>query len=120
MPFTIDRGHDDPIYSPVCTYCVHLLSGMDRTCKAFPKGIPEVIWRGLNDHTRPYSGDQGIQFKRVEVAYSAEISFPIEPSKADIQELRQQITRDRFRVVDGGRPASLLRPHRTGSRRRGR
>lgn len=31
-------------------------------CAAFPDGIPKEIWRGDNNHTKPYQGDHGIQF----------------------------------------------------------
>lgn len=53
-------------FSSVCSKCVHL--NLDpfatvQTCKAFPKGIPQQIWTGKNDHTRPFQGDNGIQFK---------------------------------------------------------
>ena len=61
----IDKGHNRLIYSPVCTRCKfwNAEMGARETCKAFPKGIPAVIWNGENDHTRPYPGDNGIRFE---------------------------------------------------------
>jgi len=59
-----DRGLDIKIYSPTCFYCKHLLSPENRTCEAFPNGIPLEIWNGDNDHTKPYEGDNGIQFEK--------------------------------------------------------
>jgi len=32
-------------------------------CSAFSKGIPAEIAYGDNDHTKPYPGDNGIQFE---------------------------------------------------------
>ena len=32
-------------------------------CEAFPQGIPEEIWVGEFDHTKPYPGDNGIRFE---------------------------------------------------------
>jgi hypothetical protein len=62
---TIDRGHNIPVYSPVCTHCKHLIiKPGERICKAFPDGIPLEIWLGLNKHTVQYPGDQGIRFER--------------------------------------------------------
>lgn len=58
---------DDPylmtIISPTCGLCSHYING--RTCKAFQDGIPPEIWLGKNDHTKPYPGDNGIQFEKV-------------------------------------------------------
>ncbi|MDQ1255089.1 MAG: hypothetical protein QG646_4368, partial [Euryarchaeota archaeon] len=34
-------------------------------CNAFPGGIPDEIWRGGNDHTKPCPGDHGIKFEKV-------------------------------------------------------
>jgi len=62
---TIDVGHDQPVVSPVCMFCQRLGSASARTCAAFPDGIPAVIWRGDNDHTKPFPGDDGLRFKAV-------------------------------------------------------
>ena len=32
-------------------------------CTAFPDGIPPAIAYGSNPHTKPYPGDNGIQFE---------------------------------------------------------
>ncbi|WP_410507425.1 hypothetical protein RSJ42_11460 [Methanosarcina hadiensis] len=57
---------DEPIYSPVCTFCAHHHRGRkDHTCTAFSDTIPDEIWRGDNDHKKPYPGDHGIQFEHV-------------------------------------------------------
>lgn len=34
-------------------------------CAAFPKGIPVEIAFGPNKHTKPYPGDNGIQYEKV-------------------------------------------------------
>ena len=44
-----------------CPNCINYLG--DLTCKAFPKGIPDEILLGNEDHTKPYPGDRGFQFK---------------------------------------------------------
>ena len=48
------------IYSDVCSFCKHKKDGY--VCDAF-KLIPEAIWFGQDNHTTPYPGDHGIQFK---------------------------------------------------------
>lgn len=53
------------IYSPVCTYCKNLIDGIDRKCRAFDL-IPDSIWNGNNNHTKPYPNDNGIQFEPLE------------------------------------------------------
>jgi hypothetical protein len=71
-----DRIFAEVIYSPVCTLCKHFhiqkkikYEGLKpirkHECDAFSEGIPEEIWRGDNDHTRPYPRDNGIRFEHV-------------------------------------------------------
>ena len=43
-----------------CASCKNYIS--DAKCKAFEK-IPIKILRGIIDHTKPYKGDNGIQFE---------------------------------------------------------
>ncbi len=68
-------GIDDRIlslkpYSPVCGKCKHLRSMAFHTCDAFPEefpnGIPDDIWEGEDDHTKPRDGDHGIRFEPIE------------------------------------------------------
>ena len=48
----------------VCKWLTALPAGKV-TCKAFPNGgIPKEIIYGLNDHKKPFKGDNGIQFER--------------------------------------------------------
>jgi hypothetical protein len=53
------------IYIPQCVYCKHYRGkeGRARTCDAFPKGIPDVIFRNDFDHREPYPKDNGIRFE---------------------------------------------------------
>lgn len=48
-----------------CTDCKLYFSASndDIGCKAFPKGIPDDIWFGRQDHTKSYPGDNGILFE---------------------------------------------------------
>ena len=48
---------------PRCLDCRYYTFGV--TCEAFPVGIPEKIWGGELDHTKPFPGDNGIRFEKV-------------------------------------------------------
>jgi len=45
-----------------CLFCKHIFKE-GRRCKAFPNGIPNVIWNGKHDHKKSYKGDKGIIFE---------------------------------------------------------
>ena len=61
----VKRQFDGDVYvvSPVCNFCAHLYDFMLRTCSAYPRGIPDDIFRGHNLHSSPYPGDGGVQFE---------------------------------------------------------
>jgi len=47
-----------------CLYCIHFNENSELPkCEAFPKGIPEEVWSGKNDHTKFIEGDGGILFE---------------------------------------------------------
>ena len=52
---------------PICFECKHFDEDKhdkgDWVCAAYPKGIPEKIIYSETDHTKPYKGDNGIQFE---------------------------------------------------------
>ena len=62
---SIDKEFRIPIYSPTCALCQYLTDHDGRKCSAFPLSIPLEIWKGENDHKKPFAGDQGIQFKEI-------------------------------------------------------
>ncbi len=47
-----------------CDTCKNYIG--NSTCKAFPEKIPDEIISGIEDHTTPYPGDNGIQFENKE------------------------------------------------------
>lgn len=51
---------------PICLNCKHLKSSDESfklSCKAFPRGIPEIIISGEFNHKKPHPKDNGIQYK---------------------------------------------------------
>ena len=47
-----------------CLECKHFINNT-LSCKAFPLNIPEDIITGIKGHTKPYKGDNGIQFEPI-------------------------------------------------------
>jgi len=58
----IDRHSTISAFS-FCIYCKNLVSMTDGECKGFTTFIPDDIWKGNNDHTQPYRGDNGIMYE---------------------------------------------------------
>ncbi len=56
-----DRVFHDRRPSSVCFFCARLETGQ-HSCEAFPAGIPDDIWDGIDTHERPHPGDHGLQF----------------------------------------------------------
>jgi len=55
------------VESNYCPNCSNLIMTEEfLVCSAFTKGIPEEILTGEVDHTKPYKGDNGIQFEPIE------------------------------------------------------
>ena len=49
---------------PKCFRCKHFNRKKEiRDCIAFPNGIPIEIYHNEFDHSKPYEGDNGIQFE---------------------------------------------------------
>ena len=70
MPILDDTMVYLGLISKVCSRCRHyrpndfdIEKGIVGTCKAFPKGIPDDIWLGKDNHRKPYRGDNDIQFE---------------------------------------------------------
>jgi hypothetical protein len=51
---------------PICIRCKHY-NLEEGTCKAFPKEIPDDIYMGDNDHSKPFPGQKNdIVFEPIE------------------------------------------------------
>jgi hypothetical protein len=77
-----DRELAEMIYSPVCNLCKRfsIVNSIDigiHVCDAFPDGIPEEIWRGDNNHTKPYPGDNGRTYAVLVSAHRFSVTFII-------------------------------------------
>ena len=71
-------GHTIPPHRNICLVCnnykgtrlIEIGEGIEEDfvnfCSAFNDGIPYEILTGENDHTKPYKGDNGIQFEPIE------------------------------------------------------
>ncbi|MDD1701457.1 MAG: hypothetical protein LUQ31_00565 [Methanoregula sp.] len=55
---------------PLCQVCEHGGPDTKPACDAFPGGIPKSILSGEIWHLSPYSGDQGIRFRKKHTAES--------------------------------------------------
>lgn len=49
-----------------CLRCKHFIDDTKFNCMAFPDGIPDEILYNKFDHTKPFKGDNGIQFEPLE------------------------------------------------------
>ena len=58
--------NENDVEKPLCWRCKHLLN--DGECKAFPGGIPNKFLSGKSRHTKPYKGDNGVQFEPIKEA----------------------------------------------------
>lgn len=47
-----------------CYKCKNFIG--NSKCKAFPDKIPDEIIAGIEDHTTPFPGDNGIQYEPIE------------------------------------------------------
>jgi hypothetical protein len=64
-PTTLDSESPLPQYSLQCGVCQHIRdTHLQRTCRAFPDGIPPDVWNGVVRHDHPIKGDHGLQFQR--------------------------------------------------------
>jgi len=58
----------DKLVVSQCYYCIHYFTDAEKqSCKAFPDGIPDEIMQNAFIHDQPYSGDNGILFKKNEL-----------------------------------------------------
>jgi len=64
--YAVIQPSSPPALSAVCAMCRHLPNAAVLKCAAFPSEIPSEIWLGHVPHTRPYLGDNNIQFEQME------------------------------------------------------
>lgn len=48
-------------YSPQCFYCKNYTANF--RCKAFERGIPEIIIQNKVSHSKPFKDDNGIRYE---------------------------------------------------------
>lgn len=62
-----------------------LLTGDDRaTCEAFPDGIPDDVFRNVEDHRRPVDGDRGLRWESNGKPFPSQAFDPF-PLPANVQ-----------------------------------
>lgn len=62
-PSRLDGPGSRPWQSDTCWDCAH--SRADRTCTAFPAGIPDALWNAVRGHREAFPGDGGIQYQQI-------------------------------------------------------
>ena len=53
---------DSGLLQGICRFCSRFRSYDERTCDAFPDGIPKEVWNGENLHGKNVAGDHGLLF----------------------------------------------------------
>jgi hypothetical protein len=94
-------------FSPTCIPCRHFRGSTreddgthHHTCDAFPDEIPAEIWRGDNNHRKPYPGDNGIQFEplsRIGAKYEPGMIVHIPSEK--VEEVRSKIREEKRAIL---------------------
>lgn len=63
IPNRLDGTRSTELTSATCRHCRHLDLPSQRTCAAFPNGIPDELWWAYRGHRDPFPGDHGIQYE---------------------------------------------------------